>query len=140
MRISDWSSDVCSSDLAGPAELVRGKRFVLDSDKAPGDATRVHLPHPELFAALEPGTRLLIDDGKLVLRVKKVEPGRIETLVEVGGRISDRKGVNVPDVVVPLAALTEKDRKAPAFALDQHVDGIAPSFVQRPEAVAEKPE
>src|SRR3546814_6438159 len=114
MRISDWSSDVCSSDLpttilvdlqgpklrvgtfkAGPAELVRGKRFVLDSDKAPGDATRVHLPHPELFAALEPGTRLLIDDGKLVLRVKKVEPGRIETLVEVGGRISDRKGVNV---------------------------------------------
>src|SRR3546814_8326160 len=107
MRISDWSSDVCSSDL------------------------------PELFAALEPGARLLIDDGKLVLRVKKGEPGRIETLVEVGGRISDRKGVNVPDVVVPLAALTEKDRKDLAFALDQHVDWIALSFVQRPEDVAE---
>src|SRR3546814_7485578 len=102
MRISDWSSDVCSSDLGpklrvgtfkgGPAELVKGKRFVLDSDPASGDATRVHLPHPELFAALEAETRLLIDDGKLVLRVKAVAPGRIETLVEVGGAISARKG------------------------------------------------
>src|SRR3546814_2904683 len=126
MRISDWSSDVCSSDLC-----------VLDSDPASGDATRVHLPHPELFAALEAETRLLIDDGKLVLRVKAVAPGRIETLVEVGGAISDRKGVNVPDIVVPLAALTDKDRKDLAFALDQHVDWIALSFVQRPEDVAE---
>src|SRR3546814_13445817 len=88
-----------------------GASFVLDTDKTPGDATRVHLPHPELFAALEPETRLLVDDGKLVLRVKQVTADRIETLVEVGGRISDRKGVNVPDVVVPLAALTEKDRR-----------------------------
>ncbi|ALC10963.1 pyruvate kinase [Sphingopyxis sp. 113P3] len=121
----------------GPAELTKGQSFVLDADKAPGDAARVHLPHPELFAALEPGTRLLVDDGKLVLRVQSVTPDRIETLVEVGGRISDRKGVNVPDVVVPLAALTEKDRRDLAFALDQHVDWIALSFVQRPEDVAE---
>ncbi len=121
----------------GPAELVKDKPFVLDADKTPGDATRVHLPHPELFAALEPNTRLLIDDGKLVLRVKSVAPDRIETVVEVGGRISDRKGVNVPDVVVPLAALTDKDRKDLAFALEQHVDWIALSFVQRPEDVAE---
>ncbi|MFZ5725888.1 MAG: pyruvate kinase, partial [Pseudomonadota bacterium] len=121
----------------GPAELVKGKSFVLDTDKAPGDATRVHLPHPELFAALEPDTRLLVDDGKLVLRVRSVAKDRIETIVEVGGKISDRKGVNVPDVVVPLAALTEKDRKDLAFALEQHVDWIALSFVQRPEDVAE---
>ncbi|KTE31795.1 MULTISPECIES: pyruvate kinase [unclassified Sphingopyxis] len=121
----------------GPAELVKGKAFVLDADKAAGDATRVHLPHPELFAALEPDTRLLIDDGKLVLRVKSVSPTRIETVVEVGGKISDRKGVNVPDVVVPLAALTEKDRKDLTFALEQGVDWIALSFVQRPEDVAE---
>ena len=121
----------------GPAELVKGEAFTLDTDKAPGDATRVHLPHPELFAALEPDTRLLIDDGKLVLRVKSVTPGKIETVVEVGGKISDRKGVNVPDVVVPLAALTEKDRKDLTFALEQHVDWIALSFVQRPEDVAE---
>ena len=91
----------------GGAELVKGRKFALDTDTAPGDASRVHLPHPELFAALEPGTRLLVDDGKLVLRVKGVAPERIETVVEVGGRISNRKGVNVPDVVVPLAALTE---------------------------------
>ena len=121
----------------GPAELVKGKKFVLDADKSPGDATRVHLPHPELFAALEPDTRLLVDDGKLVLRVKSVAKDRIETVVEVGGKISDRKGVNVPDVVVPLAALTEKDRKDLTFALEQHVDWIALSFVQRPEDVAE---
>ena len=121
----------------GPADLVKGAKFVLDIDHAPGDARRVHLPHPELFAALEPGTRLLIDDGKLVLRVRAVGPTRIETEVEVGGRISDRKGVNVPDVVVPLAALTEKDRKDLAFALEQHVDWVALSFVQRPEDVAE---
>src|SRR3546814_17032057 len=72
----------------GPAELVKGKVFVLDADKTPGDATRVHLPHPELFAAAEPDTRLLIDDGKLVLRVKSVSPDRIETIDEV-----DRKSV-----------------------------------------------
>lgn len=122
---------------AGPAELHKDASFVLDNDPAPGDATRVHLPHPELFAALEPGSRLLIDDGKLVLRVLTVTPQRIETRVEVGGRISDRKGVNVPDVVVPLAALTEKDRRDLTFALEQHVDWIALSFVQRPEDVAE---
>lgn len=122
---------------AGPVELVKGAPFALDADKAPGDATRVHLPHPELFAALEAGTRLLIDDGKLVLRVQSVTLTRIDTVVEVGGKISDRKGVNVPDVVVPLAALTEKDRRDLTFALEQHVDWIALSFVQRPEDVAE---
>ncbi len=121
----------------GPVELVKGAPFALDADKAAGDATRVHLPHPELFAALEAGTRLLIDDGKLVLRVQSVTPTRIDTVVEVGGKISDRKGVNVPDVVVPLAALTEKDRRDLTFALEQHVDWIALSFVQRPEDVAE---
>ncbi|AQA00393.1 pyruvate kinase [Sphingopyxis sp. QXT-31] len=121
----------------GPVELIKGKAFALDADKAAGDASRVHLPHPELFAALEPGTRLLIDDGKLVLRVQSVSPTRIDTIVEVGGKISDRKGVNVPDVVVPLAALTEKDRKDLTFALEQGVDWIALSFVQRPEDVAE---
>jgi pyruvate kinase len=121
----------------GPVDLINGAPFALDADTAPGDATRVHLPHPELFAALEAGTRLLIDDGKLVLRVQAVSPTRIDTVVEVGGKISDRKGVNVPDVVVPLAALTEKDRKDLTFALEQHVDWIALSFVQRPEDVAE---
>ncbi len=121
----------------GVVQLVTGEPFVLDRDPAPGDVTRVNLPHREIFEALEPGTRLLLDDGKLVLRVVRVSAERIETMVEVGGALSNRKGVNVPDVVVPLPALTSKDRADLAFALEQGADWIALSFVQRPEDVAE---
>ena len=121
----------------GRAMLETGSRFVLDRSKEPGDATRVELPHREIFASIEPGARLLIDDGKLVLRVSDNGPDRIEALVEVGGAISDNKGLNVPDVVVPMAALTEKDRSDLAFAVGQGVDWIALSFVQRPEDLAE---
>ena len=121
----------------GGVTLANGAAFQLDADPAPGTVRRVCLPHKELFAALTPGARLLIDDGKLVLRVTAVTTGIIETRVEVGGRISDNKGVNVPDVVVPLPALTPKDRTDLAFALDNRVDWIALSFVQRPEDVAE---
>ncbi|MBB4154778.1 pyruvate kinase [Sphingomonas jinjuensis] len=117
----------------GRVMLETGSTFVLDRDKTPGDATRVELPHREIFEAIEPGARLLLDDGKLVLRVSDHGPDRIETLVEVGGALSDNKGLNVPDVVVPMAALTEKDRSDLAFAIDQGVDWIALSFVQRPE-------
>ena len=121
----------------GRAMLETGSRFVLDRSKEPGGATRVELPHREIFASIEPGARLLIDDGKLVLRVSDNGPDRIEALVEVGGAISDNKGLNVPDVVVPMAALTEKDRSDLAFAVGQGVDWIALSFVQRPEDLAE---
>lgn len=123
--------------FAEPVMLEVGQTFVLDRDLAPGDATRVNLPHPEIYRALVEGSRLLIDDGKLVLRVRAVGEERIETVVEVGGAISDRKGVNVPDVVVPMAALTEKDRRDLAFAIEQQCDWIALSFVQRPEDLAE---
>lgn len=121
----------------GSVMLETGKRFVLDRDRAPGDASRANLPHPEIFEALEPGTRLLLDDGKLCLRVQSVTRERIETLVETGGKLSDNKGLNVPDVIVPMAALTEKDRKDLSFALEQGADWIALSFVQRAEDVAE---
>jgi pyruvate kinase len=121
----------------GGVVLKRGQTFVLDRDKSAGDATRVQLPHPELFDAADKGTRLLLDDGKLVLKVTKAGKERIETRVEVGGRISDNKGLNIPDVVVPLAPLTEKDRADLTFALEQQVDWIALSFVQRPEDLAE---
>ena len=135
-------------DLQGPklrvgtfadekVELHTGDNFRLDTDTAPGDAHRVHLPHPEIFAALEVGARLLLDDGKLVLRVTEIGAEHINTMIEVGGMLSNRKGLNVPDVVVPIAALTEKDRSDLAFALEQGVDWIAMSFVQRPEDVAE---
>jgi pyruvate kinase len=121
----------------GMAMLKTGASFVLDRDTAPGDANRVCLPHRELFIALEEGSRLLLDDGKLVLRVTSATHDRIETTVEVGGALSNNKGLNVPDVVVPLAALTEKDRSDLAFALDHDIDWVALSFVQRPEDVAE---
>ena len=121
----------------GKVELHTGDSFRLDTDPTPGDAERVHLPHPEIFAALEVNARLLLDDGKLELRVTEIGPNHIVTKVEVGGTLSNRKGLNVPDVVIPIAALTEKDRSDLAFALEQGVDWIAMSFVQRPEDVAE---
>lgn len=121
----------------GKVVLETGATFTLDRDPAPGDATRVELPHKEIFAAITPGARLLLDDGKLVLRVTAHDDERIVTRIEVGGPLSNNKGLNVPDVVVPMAALTDKDRSDLAFALDQKVDWIALSFVQRPEDLAE---
>jgi len=121
----------------GSAMLEAGQQFVFDRDVAKGDATRVELPHPELFAAVEPNARLLIDDGKVRLRVREVSPDRIVAVVEVGGKVSNSKGVNVPDVLIPIPALTEKDRSDLQFALEQGADYIALSFVQRPEDVAE---
>ncbi len=121
----------------GPVTLVKGKTFQLDLDPTPGDVRRVCLPHREVFEALKVGSRLLLDDGKLVLRVTKAGAQALTTTVEVGGLLSDKKGLNVPDVVVPLAALTEKDRSDLAFAIDQGADWIALSFVQRPEDLAE---
>lgn len=125
------------SFAGGSAELAIGDRFVLDRDSAPGCAARVELPHPELFEAIGPGDRLLVDDGKIRLKVIAAEGRKIVTEVQVGGTISDHKGVNVPDVVVPIPALTDKDREDLKFALEQKADWIALSFVQRPEDVAE---
>lgn len=121
----------------GKAVIRHGSHFTFDRDPAPGDDSRVCLPHPELFGILQKGQRLLIDDGKLRLKVIRADADAILCSAEVGGVISDRKGVNVPDAVVPVPALTEKDRRDLAFALDQGADWIALSFVQRPEDVAE---
>ena len=121
----------------GPVTLVAGASFRLDLTNKPGDAKRAHLPHPEIFAALRPGSNLLLDDGKLRLRVVKCTPEFAETEVIIGGTLSERKGVNVPDVVLPLSALTEKDRRDLEFALDLGVEWLALSFVQRPEDLDE---
>ena len=121
----------------GKAVIRHGSHFTLDRDKTPGDDTRVELPHPELFGVLKKGERLLIDDGKLRLRVIRADADAILCSAEVGGPISDRKGVNVPDAVVPVPAMTEKDRRDLAFAVEHGADWIALSFVQRPEDVAE---
>ncbi|MBW7921889.1 MAG: pyruvate kinase [Rubellimicrobium sp.] len=121
----------------GAVELVPGQGFRLDLDPAPGDARRVQLPHREILDALEPGATLLVNDGKLRLKVRSCGADFAECEVVVGGMISDRKGVNVPDVVLPLAALSEKDRDDLEFACALGVDWLALSFVQRPEDVAE---
>ena len=121
----------------GPVQLVPGEPFRLDLDPVPGNAQRVNLPHPEIFAALVPGAELLLDDGKLRLVVQRCDASSADTLVAVGGRLSERKGVNVPGVVLPISALTPKDRRDLDAALELGADWIALSFVQRPEDVAE---
>ncbi len=121
----------------GKAFIRHGAHFTFDRDPAPGDDTRVRLPHPELFGVLHKGQRLLIDDGKLRLTVIRAEPDGVLCSAEVGGFIMDRKGVNIPDAVVPVPALTDKDRRDLDFALEHGADWIALSFVQRPEDVAE---
>lgn len=122
---------------SGEEELVPGADFRLDLDDAEGDATRVRLPHKEIFDALEPGAHLLINDGKIKLRVKDCGADFANCEVIVGGTISNRKGVNVPDVVLPLAALSDKDRKDLEFVCELGVDWLALSFVQRPADVEE---
>ena len=121
----------------GRVQLEAGARFRLDMDRTPGDARRAPLPHPEIFAALQDGTELLLDDGKLRLRVERHGADFAETTVLVGGPISDRKGVNVPSVLLPLSPLTPKDRDDLDFGLALGVDWVALSFVQRPEDIEE---
>ncbi|MEA2904462.1 MAG: pyruvate kinase [Alphaproteobacteria bacterium] len=121
----------------GPVSLENGGTFTLDADKAPGDATRVHLPHPEIFAAVEPGHSLLLDDGKIRLTATEVDRKRIVTRVEVGGKLSDRKGVSLPQTTLPFSALAEKDRSDLEAALEAGIDWVALSFIQRPDDIAE---
>ncbi|WP_312528412.1 pyruvate kinase [Paracoccus sp. (in: a-proteobacteria)] len=136
------------ADLQGPKlrvgvfdapahDLKEGQAFRVDLSDAPGDETRVQLPHPEIFAALETGSTLLVNDGKIRLRVESCGPDFANCVVTVGGTISNRKGVNVPDVLLPLAALSDKDRQDLEFACELGVDWLALSFVQRPEDVIE---
>jgi pyruvate kinase len=121
----------------GKVEIATGARFRLDLDPTPGDERRAPLLHPEIFAAIQPGTELLLDDGKVRLRVESCGADFAENVAIVGGWLSDRKGVNVPGVALPISALTDKDRADLAFALDLGVDWVALSFVQRPQDVAE---
>lgn len=122
----------------GPVLLVEGAPFRLDLDRErPGDAQRAPLPHPEIFAALQPGVELLLDDGRLRLKVERCGPDFADTIVVNGGMLSDRKGVNVPGVVLPLSALTKKDHADLDYGLTLGIDWIALSFVQRAEDIRE---
>jgi pyruvate kinase len=121
----------------GKISLSAGDRFRLDLDPDEGSQERANLPHPEIFEALEPDTPLLLDDGRIRLRILDCGPEFAETEVVAGGTLSDRKGVNVPGVVLPISAMTEKDRRDLAFGLDLGFDWVALSFVQRADDVAE---
>ncbi len=119
----------------GGAEIVAGRSFTLDSDEAPGNDARVFLPHPEIMESVSVGDRLLLDDGKFQLRATRVGGGVIETEVIYGGHLTDRKGVSLPDTLLPVGALTEKDHADLLEALKVDADWIALSFVQRPEDI-----
>jgi pyruvate kinase len=121
----------------GKAELKVGQNFTLDDNPEPGDDTRVFLPHPEILQSIEPGDRLLIDDGKLTLVAEETNSHSVRCRVVSGTTISDRKGVSVPDTTLPVGALTDKDRKDLDAVLATGVDWIALSFIQRPEDLAE---
>jgi pyruvate kinase len=147
-REQDWPIGILC-DLQGPklrvglfadphgVTLASGATFVFDQNEEPGNEKRVFLPHPEIFAATQPGHQLLLNDGKLRMRVTHRKPGRIETEVLVGGVLSSRKGVSLPDTVLPLSPLTEKDRENLEYACNLGVDWMALSFVQRAEDVVE---
>jgi pyruvate kinase len=135
-------------DLQGPklrlgafannaVDLRHGEAFVLDGDPTPGGQARVYLPHPEILSSLAKGHRVLIDDGKVMLRVAAAEGGRALTVVEVAGRVSNKKGVSLPDTTIPTSAMTDKDRADLDAALEEDIDWIALSFVQRPEDITE---
>ena len=121
----------------GGATLELGARFILDDDPSPGDARRVHLPHPEILVALKPTDTVLIDDGKVRLHVVEASATHAVCEVDVAGPVSNRKGVSLPDTEIPVSAMTPKDQADLLAALAAGVDWIAVSFVQRPDDVSE---
>ena len=136
------------ADLQGPkirigtfkdkeVQIKAGDTFAFDTNEAPGDSKRVYLPHPEIFASVKVGDFLLLNDGRLRVEITGVSPSRIDTTIIFGGTLSNRKGVNLPNTLLPIPALTEKDRADLEAAASVGVDWIALSFVQRPEDVSE---
>ncbi len=121
----------------GSVELEKGETFTLDASETAGDKMRVQLPHPEILSAMQTGHRLLLNDGKIQLTAMEADKSRIVTRVEVGGTLSDRKGVSLPDTLVPFSALETKDRSDLEAALDAGIDWVALSFIQRPDDIAE---
>lgn len=121
----------------GKEELKKGQTFILDGDSTPGDSTRVYLPHPEILGSVEAGHKLLLDDGRIILEATKVENNVITTKVMNDCVISNRKGVSLPDTILPVTAMTPKDEADLEAALKLDIDYIALSFVQRASDVDE---
>lgn len=120
-----------------PVALNPGAEFRFDRSDTPGTQSRVFLPHPEIFKSVAPGDRLLLDDGKLSLEVTDVADDTITARVVTGGRLTGRKGISLPDTILPVGALTTKDRADLDYMLNLGVDWLALSFVQREDDIAE---
>lgn len=130
----------CGVFANGSEFLTVGESFRFDLDSTDGDKMRVCLPHPEVVAALDVDSTILVNDGKIGLRVREASDVHVDCEVLVGGEISNRKGVNLPDVLLPVSALSDKDRRDLEFVCDLGVDWLALSFVQRPQDVIEAKE
>jgi len=124
--------------------LETGQKFIFDMKEEASTKERVRLPHPEILLTLKAGDILLLDDGKLRMKVlsttmnaKDLMAGEVVCSVEVGGALSNRKGVNTPSIILPISPLTPKDRKDLEFALTLEIDWVALSFVQKPEDIVE---
>jgi pyruvate kinase len=127
LRVGKFHNDIVA--------LQTGQKFRLDLNPELGDTSRVQMPHPEIFSVLKPGIELLLDDGKLRLKVERSDPSFAETTVLIGGNLSNKKGVNVPGVMLPISAMTEKDKQDLEFGLNLGADWVALSFVQRPQDI-----
>jgi pyruvate kinase len=121
---------------SGPIELVPGALFTLTTESVPGDETMVSMTYP-LADDVVPGAVILLDDGLLRLRVERVEPPRVITRVEIGGPLSDKKGINVPGTHLKTSAVTDKDKRDIVLAREIGVDYLALSFVRTADDIRE---
>ncbi|HHB83634.1 MAG TPA: pyruvate kinase, partial [Devosia sp.] len=121
----------------GEIELKTGDSIILDNHEKDGDQSRVFLPHPELFEAVKPGHRLLLDDGRIQLKAREITPSSIICEVIHGGVLSNKKGVSVPDSLLNMSAMTDKDRADLDYAIKKDIDWVALSFVQRPQDITD---
>jgi pyruvate kinase len=115
---------------AGPVTLKAGQEFTITGEDVPGDQAEVSVSYPGLAGDVQPGTRLLVDDGRVVLEVTAVRGAKVRTQVLTGGPVSDHKGLNLPGIKVSLPALTAKDADDLRWALGLRADLVALSFVQ----------
>lgn len=122
---------------AGRVQVRPKAIFKLDRAEFPGTADRVYLPHQQIFDAVEPGHSLVLDDGKIRLRVVEKSDIEITTEVTTGGMLASRKGISMPDTLLPVSPLTDKDKTDLSHALKLGVDWVALSFVQRAEDLHE---
>ena len=115
----------------GPVTLEKGGKFTLDTEEVVGDATQVSVTYQNLHKEVEPGCRILVDDGLIELKVEQVDGHRILCEVENGGPLSNNKSINIPDVHIQLPSLTEKDREDLKFGAENDFDFVAASFVRK---------